>query len=233
MRLIAIQTSGIIELLSKCFSTKGDKARDDADNIKMRCFMTAILAYLPFNHLGDVLFPLYSISEIVALEGNEIAQNLKDILVSNGFADAEIDPNYIDDVEKAVGKKKNPSRTKTLAVMRKAAQFDTSSLFSQLCFQGCSFVVVSSSIFLSVGSIQRGVGKRLVDYELPSPPRPHLLISLELYPSPKETIPLVTIYTTSYPALTKSRLVFIRIIIIYVIIIHIIILVISRRLSQI
>jgi len=155
MRLIAIQTSGIIELLSKCFSTKGDKARDDADNIKMRCFMTAILAYLPFNHLGDVLFPLYSISEIVALEGNEIAQNLKDILVSNGFADAEIDPNYIDDVEKAVGKKKNPSRTKTLAVMRKAAQFDTSSLFSQLCFQGCSFVVVSSSsIFLSFGSIQ-------------------------------------------------------------------------------
>ena len=155
MRLIAIQTSGIIELLSKCFSTKGDKARDDADNIKMRCFMTAILAYLPFNHLGDVLFPLYSISEIVALEGNEIAQNLKDILVSNGFADAEIDPNYIDDVEKAVGKKKNPSRTKTLAVMRKAAQFDSSSLFSQLCFQGCSFVVVSSSsIFLSFGSIQ-------------------------------------------------------------------------------
>jgi len=40
--------------------------------------MTAILAYLPFNHLGDVLFPLYSISEIVALEGNEIAQNLKE-----------------------------------------------------------------------------------------------------------------------------------------------------------
>jgi hypothetical protein len=117
--------------------------------------MTAILAYLPFNHLGDVLFPLYSISEIVALEVNEIAQNLKDILVSNGFADAEIDPNYIDDVEKAVGKKKNPSRTKTLAVMRKAAQFDSSSLFSQLCFQGCSFVVVSSSsIFLSFGSIQ-------------------------------------------------------------------------------
>ena len=99
--------------------------------------------------------PLYSISEIVALEVNEIAQNLKDILVSNGFADADIDPNYIDDVEKAVGKKKNPSRTKTLAVMRKAAQFDSSSLFSQLCFQGCSFVVVSSSsIFLSFGSIQ-------------------------------------------------------------------------------
>ena len=85
---------------------------------------------------------------------------MKDILVSNGFADADIDPNYIDDVEKAVGKKKNPSRTKTLAVMRKAAQFDCSSLFSQLCFQGCSFVVVSSSIFLSVGSIQRGLGKK-------------------------------------------------------------------------
>lgn len=99
-------------------------------------------------------------------------------MVSNGFSDADIDPNYIDDVEKAVAKK-NPSRTKTLAVIRKAAQFDSSSLFSQLCFQGCSFVVVSSSIFLSVGSIQRGVGKRLVDYELPSPPRPHLPISLE------------------------------------------------------
>ena len=105
-------------------------------------------------------------------------------------------------------------------------------IFSQLCFKGCSFVVVSSSIFLSVESIKRGVGKRLVDYELPSSPRPHLLNYPELYPSPRETIPsaipLVTLYTTSYPALTKSRLVFIRIIII-----HIIILVISWRLSQI
>ena len=46
-------------LLNLLYSTKGDKARDDADNIKMRCFMTAILAYLPFNHLGDVLFILF------------------------------------------------------------------------------------------------------------------------------------------------------------------------------
>jgi hypothetical protein len=125
--------------------------------------MTAILAYLPFNHLGDVLFILYSISEIVALEGNEIAQNLKDFLVSNGFSDADIDPNYIDHIEKAAAKK-NPTRTKTLAVMSKAAQFD-SSIFSQLCFQGCSLSLLVRLYFYLL-EVYKGVSeKRLVEYE--------------------------------------------------------------------
>lgn len=128
----------------------------------MLSYVTEILAYLPFNHLGDVLFILHSISETIALEGNETLRNLATFLRSSGLTDADPDPTVVDEAEKAASKK-NPSRSKSLSVLQNNEGFDLYK-FSELCSKACSLSLLVKLYFYLRDAYKGVTEKRLVEY---------------------------------------------------------------------
>lgn len=130
--------------------------------VPLLSFVTEILAYLPFNHLADVLYILHSISETIALEGNEMLQNLTSFLRSSGLGEVDPDPSCVDVVEKAASKK-NPSRSKTLSSIGNK-QFDTKE-FVELCFNASSLSLLVR-LYFYLREAYKGVSeKRLVEYD--------------------------------------------------------------------
>lgn len=124
-------------------------------------FITEILAHLPYNHLGDVVFILHSISETIVLEAHETMHQLTVFLQSNGL-DADPDSSIVDLVEKAASKK-NPSRSNDLAAINKK-HFDTVK-FSELCCKGCSLSLLIRLYFYLRECFKGVTEKRLIEYD--------------------------------------------------------------------
>ncbi len=144
--------------LGKKWQTKDVKE----NKVPILSYISEILAYLPFNHLGDVLFIIHSISETIALEGNEITRKMAAFLQSNGISDTDPDPSYFDVLEKAATKKQ-PCRTKALAAVNKKG-FNLKR-FAELCTESCSLTLLVRLYFYLREGYKGVTDKRLVEYD--------------------------------------------------------------------
>lgn len=110
----------------------------------MLSFMSEVIAYLPYNHLSDVLFIAHKISAITSLEGNEILTKMNSFLRPCGMANDDSDLAEVDELEKA-SMTPNPSRAKGIK------KIDPTK-FSELCSEASAIVLlIRLSAFLCEG----------------------------------------------------------------------------------
>ena len=102
-------------------------------------FISEVIAYLPYSHLGDLLFIVHRISGIVALEGNEIMSRLSSFLRPYGLSGEDVDPGEIDKIERALSNSDLDKAT-DLSVMFKSS-FDIVT-FANLCAEASAIVLL-------------------------------------------------------------------------------------------
>ena len=114
---------------------KGKESR--IKQLPMLCFAAEMIAHLPYNHLGDVLFIVHHISSIISLEGVSLVYRLVDFLKPHGLVSkesVETDRKIKDSLEKKSQTKAN------LAVMNKK-NFNVAK-FAELCAEASSLVLL-------------------------------------------------------------------------------------------
>jgi cohesin loading factor subunit SCC2 len=116
-------------------------------SLTLLSFASEVLAYLPYNHLGDVLCILHTISSIVDLRGSDILSKLSEFLFSVGITNQKDGLNKRDIVEKAASKK-YPSKCNGLEALRNP-DFDSEN-FIELCAEASSL-----TLLLRVGAFLR------------------------------------------------------------------------------
>ncbi len=151
----------MIKSLLNLFFSRNQNEISKSENLPLLCYFTAILAHLPFTHLGDVLFILHLITEAITLEGNELMGNLARFLNSMGFSDVDPDTSVVDCLEKAATKK-NPSRTKVLSAMQKN-DFHTEK-FATFCIKASSLSLLVRLYFHLRAAYKGVTEKRLTEY---------------------------------------------------------------------
>jgi len=108
--------------------------------IPLLCFAAEIIAHLPYNHLGDVLFIVHHVSGSVAMEGNEFMMRFTDFLHPYGLTNnKDADLTEKDIIEKAARAKK-PSKNTALKVIH-SKKFDLS-MFAELCAASVTMVLL-------------------------------------------------------------------------------------------
>ncbi len=156
-----VHSKRMIKSLLNMFFNRNQNKNSTSENIPFLCYFTEILANLPFTHLGDVLFILHMVSEVVTLEGNELMGTMTRFLNAMGFHEVDPDTSVVDCVEKAATKK-NPSRTKALATMNKTG-FDTDK-FAVLCTKASSLSLLVR-LYFHLREAYKGITeKRLAEY---------------------------------------------------------------------
>lgn len=156
-----VNSKRMIKSLLNMFFNRNQNETTKSENIPLLCYFTEILAFLPFSHLGDVLFILHLVSETITLEGNELMGNLSRFLNANGFSEVDPDATVVDCLEEAATKK-NPSRTKKLACMHKDG-FDIGK-FASLCTKASSLSLLVRLYFHLRDSYRGVTEKRLAEY---------------------------------------------------------------------
>ena len=156
-----VNSKRVIKSLLNVFFNRNQNETSNSEKIPLLCYFTEILAFLPFSHLGDVLFILHLISETITLEGNELMGNLSRFLNANGFSEVDPDASVVDCLEEAATKK-NPSRTKKLTSMHKD-DFDTGK-FGSLCIKASSLSLLVRLYFHLRDSYKGVTEKRLAEY---------------------------------------------------------------------
>jgi len=116
-------------------------------SLRLLSFASEVLAYLPYNHLGDVLCILHTISSIVGIKGSEVLSKLSECFSSVGLTNREGDLEDKDVIEKSAAKK-YPSKCKELEVLRNP-DFDCEN-FMELCAEASSL-----TLLLRVGAFLR------------------------------------------------------------------------------
>eukprot|EP00559_Dactyliosolen_fragilissimus_P006500 CAMPEP_0184859868 /NCGR_PEP_ID=MMETSP0580-20130426/4833_1 /TAXON_ID=1118495 /ORGANISM="Dactyliosolen fragilissimus" /LENGTH=1965 /DNA_ID=CAMNT_0027356725 /DNA_START=12 /DNA_END=5909 /DNA_ORIENTATION=+ len=112
------------------------------DHIPLLSFAAEVIAHLPYNHLGDILFIIYHISNTVAMEGNAHVEKFALFLQSYNLSNTDkydADIAQEDKLEKA-SKEDYPSRVKELEIIL-SNSFDTEK-FAELCAEASSFVLL-------------------------------------------------------------------------------------------
>ena len=133
----------VIKSLLSLFS--GNEASDKhkmvspLDKVPMLSFTSEVIAYLPYNHLGDVLFIIHNIAGVLSLEGNETMSRLMSFLRPYGLSNDDGDPTEEDKLERAA-LKPNPSKSKGLGAMTKKS-FDAAK-FADLCAEASALVLL-------------------------------------------------------------------------------------------
>jgi len=111
------------------------------ERVPMLSFMSEVIAYLPYNHLGDVLFIVHRINAIASLEGNEIFAKMNTFLRPFGLSNDNADLAEVDQLEK-VSLTSNPSEAKGIE------KIDISE-FYELCSEASAIVLLLRlSVFL-------------------------------------------------------------------------------------
>lgn len=77
----------IKSLLNRFTSKEPDES--PMSRVPLLSFTSEVLAYLPYNHLGDVLFVIHNIATIVSLESNEVLTNMNSFLGPYGLSDKD------------------------------------------------------------------------------------------------------------------------------------------------
>jgi len=107
-------------------------------------FASEVLAYLPYTHMGDVLFIIYHISCITAVEGPQILERFHWFLVKSGLTDSaeyDVDENTCEDIlEAAASTSPYPASLQSLAILN-SPEFDLKA-FSDLCAEASSMVLL-------------------------------------------------------------------------------------------
>lgn len=116
-------------------------------SLRLLSFASEVLAFLPYNHLGDVLFILHTISSIVGMKGSEVLSKLSECCSSVGLTNRDGDLDDKDVIEKSAAKK-YPSKCKDLEVLRNP-DFDSEN-FVELCAEASSL-----TLLLRVGTFLR------------------------------------------------------------------------------
>lgn len=80
----------VIKSLLNRFTSK-DQNESPMSRVPLLSFTSEVLAYLPYNHLGDVLFVIHNIASIVNLESNEILTKMNSFLRSYGLSEKDAD----------------------------------------------------------------------------------------------------------------------------------------------
>lgn len=123
----------VIKSLLNTFVGK-DLVLPPVEGVPMLSFMSEVIAYLPYNHLGDVLFIVHKISAITSLEGNEILSKLNSFLGPCGMANDDSDLAEVDELERA-SMTSNPSKAKGIK------KIDPTK-FSELCSEASAIVLL-------------------------------------------------------------------------------------------
>jgi len=77
-----------------------DLVLSPVDRVPMLSFMSEVIAYLPYNHLGDVLYIVNRINSIASLDGSEIFARMNTFLSSFGLSTNDADLADVDHLEK-------------------------------------------------------------------------------------------------------------------------------------
>ena len=122
----------------------------------MSSFIAEIIAYLPYNHLQDVLHVVSTIHRHVGFDGNELGAKIHAFLQPYGVVNEDFDFGDIDALERAALQPNSPA-TKAIKRIDKHQ-------FADLCSEASSVVLllrVSSFLRDSYASL---TDKRLNDY---------------------------------------------------------------------
>jgi Sister chromatid cohesion C-terminus len=105
-------------------------------NVSLLMFVTEVLAYLPFQSTMDPLFIIHHVSEIVALQGQQLCERFADFLRPHGLASKdEFDDNISnEDLLEQAARSKFPTRAKEAKALN-LADFNIEE-FGKMCKEG-------------------------------------------------------------------------------------------------
>jgi cohesin loading factor subunit SCC2 len=93
-------------------SSTESKKKKTRTNLELLRFSSQVLAHLPYNTIGDPLFIIHSIGNIVSLQGAEVLDRLAALLRPVGLAsDDELDDNASEDALERAARTKFPKNT--------------------------------------------------------------------------------------------------------------------------
>jgi len=152
----------LINLFSQEINVKCTGVEKMKENkIPLLSYITEVLASLPFNHLGDVIFTIHTISEKISLETYEVMRKITQFLHLYGLSSTDPDPTTVDTLEKA-SMNKSPIRTKDCKPMN-TKSFDTLK-FAELCTKASTLsLLMRLNMFLK--EAYKVQDKRLLDYD--------------------------------------------------------------------
>lgn len=105
----------------------------------MLSFISEVIAFLPYNHLENVLYIVHQIIGIISVEGNDVMSRLTAFLRPYGLSSEDDDPNEEDKLERAT-RNKCPSKAKGISNITKQS-FDFEK-FRSLCVEASAMVLL-------------------------------------------------------------------------------------------
>ncbi len=137
MRNNRTHTNRVLKSLLALFT--GDEENSQPNKLQLLSFTAEVIAYLPYNHLENILFIVHQISGIVSVKGNDVLSRLHLFLCPLGLTTEDSDLGEDDKLE-AAATKPNPSRTKALSIMTKPS-FDMDG-FKILCTEASAITLL-------------------------------------------------------------------------------------------
>lgn len=163
-------TARVIKSLLGLFHVdRKDNDHQGLDSPLLFSFASEVLVYLPYSHLGDVLFLVHSIYNIAAVKGFELLNSFVKHLKPFGLYNDDVDFDDIDEIEKAA-LKKHPCNTPIFKTLDSSG-FDFNT-FAEICEEASKItLLLRVATFLKM-SYSGLTAARLIDYHPGQTERP-------------------------------------------------------------
>lgn len=118
----------------------GENSSSFLCRIPLLSFTAEIIAHLPYNHLGDVLFIVHHVSGNIAMEGNDFMMRFAEFLYPFGLTNNEDGDLTEEDIIEKAARGKSSSQKNVLKIIQ-SKKFDISK-FADMCAEASVMVLL-------------------------------------------------------------------------------------------